>query len=380
MKHPLWKDLITITILALCCIVLWQFPSPERLSEDNTVKEQAKVLEVDNSDLQKHGLLEYGAQLLKVELLSGPQKGKVYRAENLIRAQMELDKKFNVGDRIIVVMMPDSDPEFAVILAQDHDRTFWTWILAGLFCLFLCIFGRWTGVKALLSFFLSVLVIWKAVIPLVLLGYPASWVIFLCVCFLTAAIMFLVAGINKKGLAAFLGAISGVLTGLCLSHLFTWLMKINGATLPYVQALYHNGYETLNLQDIFTGAVILACSGAVMDLAMDIASGVEEVARHNETLTWKQLTASGMRIGRSVVGTMTTTLLLAYSGGYITLLMMFAVQGNSVLEIMNNPLVAAESVKTLIGSFSLVLVAPFTAIFAGLLIRKKQENHENESH
>ena len=118
--------------------------------------------------------------------------------------------------------------------------------------------------------------------------------------------------------------------------------------------------------------MILASSGAVMDLAMDIASGVEEVAIHNDTLSKKQLTASGMRIGKSVVGTMTTTLLLAYSGGYITLLMMFAVQGNSLFEILNNPLVAAESVKTLIGSFSLVLVAPFTAIFSGILLQKKQ--------
>ena len=126
-----------------------------------------------------------------------------------------------------------------------------------------------------------------------------------------------------------------------------------------------------------------------MDLAMDIASGVEEVARHNPELPPKVLTASGMRIGRSVVGTMTTTLLLAYSGGYITLLMMFSAQGSSLIEILNNPLVASESVKTLIGSFSLVLVAPFTAIFAGFLIRGKylqkrpdsiQENHENNSH
>ena len=111
-----------------------------------------------------------------------------------------------------------------------------------------------------------------------------------------------------------------------------------------------------------------------MDLAMDIASGVEEVARHNPSLSVKELTASGMRIGKSVVGTMTTTLLLAYSGGYITLLMMFSVQGNSLIDIINNPLVAAESVKTLIGSFSLVLVAPFTAVFAGIMLHKKQEN------
>ena len=371
-KHALRQDLTITAVLALCCVGLWFVPSPERVTKESTVKEHAIVLEADNTDLQKHGLLEYGTQALKVEIRSGPLKKKIFQAENLIRAQMELDKKFKSGDRIIVVMQPDANPDTAVIRAQDFDRTLWTWVLAGLFCVFLCIFGRWTGVKALFSFFLSVMVIWKAVIPLVLQGWTASWTIFACVCFLTAAIMYLIAGINRKGTAAFLGAISGVFAGLCMSHLFTWLMNINGATMPYVQALYYSGFENLNLQDIFTGAVILASSGAVMDLGMDIASGVEEVAIHNETLTAKQLTASGLRIGRSVVGTMTTTLLLAYSGGYITLLMMFAIQGNSILEILNNPLVAAESVKTLIGSFSLVLVAPFTAIFSGILLHKKQ--------
>lgn len=371
-KHPFRQDLIITLTLAVCCILLWFVPSPKRLTDDRAVKEQAVVLEVDNNDLQKHGLLEYGSQSLKVKLTSGPRKGTVYQAENLIRAQMELDKKFSSGDKIIVAMMPEDDPGSAVIRAQDYDRTFWTWLLAGLFCIFLCIFGKWTGVKALFSFFLSVMVIWKAVIPMVLNGFSASWTIFGCVCFLTAAIMFLVAGINRKGVAAFSGAIAGIFAGLCMTHLFTWLMKINGATLPYIQALYHSGYDFLNIQDLFTGAVILASSGAVMDLAMDIASGVEEVAIHNDTLSKKQLTASGMRIGKSVVGTMTTTLLLAYSGGYITLLMMFAVQGNSLFEILNNPLVAAESVKTLIGSFSLVLVAPFTAIFSGILLQKKQ--------
>lgn len=371
-KHPFRQDLIITLTLAVCCILLWFVPSPKRLTDDRAVKEQAVVLEVDNNDLQKHGLLEYGSQSLKVKLTSGPRKGTVYQAENLIRAQMELDKKFSSGDKIIVAMMPEDDPGSAVIRAQDYDRTFWTWLLAGLFCIFLCIFGKWTGVKALFSFFLSVMVIWKAVIPMVLNGFSASWTIFGCVCFLTAAIMFLVAGINRKGVAAFSGAIAGIFAGLCMTHLFTWLMKINGATLPYIQALYHSGYDFLNIQDLFTGAVILASSGAVMDLAMDIASGVEEVAIHNDTLSKKQLTASGMRIGKSVVGTMTTTLLLAYSGGYITLLMMFAVQGNSLFEILNNPLVAAESVKTLIGSFSLVLVAPFTAIFSGILLHKKQ--------
>ena len=373
-SRPLRHDLIITAVLALVCIALCFIPSPTQITTQAWNKVPAQVVSVDDSDLQTHGLLKYGIQMLQVKIKSGPHCGKIFRAENTIRAQMDLDKYFQSGDSILVAFPDGEINEDMVLNAQDYNRTGWTFLLAGLFMLFLLIFGRWTGAKALFSFLLSVLIIWKAVIPLILRGWNASWTIFICVVLLTAAIMYLVAGVNRKGTAAFLGAISGVFAGLCMSHLFTFLMKINGAVLPYSQALYYSGYQFLDLQDLFTGALILASSGAVMDLAMDIASGVEEVARHNPSLSVKELTASGMRIGKSVVGTMTTTLLLAYSGGYITLLMMFSVQGNSLIDIINNPLVAAESVKTLIGSFSLVLVAPFTAVFAGIMLHKKQEN------
>ena len=99
-----------------------------------------------------------------------------------------------------------------------------------------------------------------------------------------------------------------------------------------------------------------------MDLSMDIAAGLAEIVRHRPDLSRRALFISGIRIGRAVVGTMTTTLLLAYSGGYITLLMVFAAQGTAPMDFLNSTLVSAELVKTLVGSFGLVLVAPFTAI------------------
>ena len=100
---------------------------------------------------------------------------------------------------------------------------------------------------------------------------------------------------------------------------------------------------------------------------MDIASGIEEIVRHNPALPRRELIRSGMRMGRSVVGTMTTTLLLAYSAGFLTLLMMFRVEGHSPLLLLDNPLVASEAVKTLIGSFALVLTAPLTALISGII-------------
>ena len=121
------------------------------------------------------------------------------------------------------------------------------------------------------------------------------------------------------------------------------------------------------------GAAVLASSGAVMDLAMDVAAGVDEVARRNPELPARELWRSGVRIGRSVVGTMTTTLLLAYSGGYITLLMVFAAQGTKPADFLNSTLVSAETVKTLVGSFSLVLVAPCTALAGAFILKGKRK-------
>lgn len=356
------RDLLFIAVLSVGCALLWLVPEIPRLAEPSGERAVGKVVAVDNSQLTKHGLLLYGSQGISVEI-----DGRIFQASNELRAQMELDKLFEVGDEAVVIIQPGDEPGNSVLVAQDHYRNFWTVALFAGFCVLLCWFGAWTGVKALLSFVFSCLAVWKMIIPLILHGWSASWTIFGVVCLLTAVIIFLVAGFTRKGVAAFVGAISGIFAGLLMAHIFGRLMHINGAVLPCAQALLYGGYEFLNIQDLFIGAMILASSGAVMDLAMDIASGVDEVVRHKPGLSRRELMMSGIRIGKSVVGTMTTTLLLAYSGGYITLLMMFAAQGVPVMTFLNNPLVASEIVKTLIGSFSLVLVAPFTAVASGCI-------------
>ncbi len=361
-----WKHLCFCLTLVICSALCFLIPDAPSLASQTGMRCRAEVLSVDDSDLQSHGLLLFGSQRLTVRLLNGPRKGEVFSAWNELRAQMELDKRVEAGDRAIVILHEKDEPGTAVLVAQDYSRTRWTLVLFGCFGVVLCTFGGWTGVSALLSFLFSCIAVWKVLIPLTLRGWNPCWTSFGVVFLLTVVIMYLVAGLTRKGTVACAGAMSGIFAGLLMADFFAGVIKTNGATMPYAQALLYSGFEGLDLRNLFCGAMILACSGAVMDLAMDIASGVEEVARHNPTLPRKELLRSGLRIGRSVVGTMTTTLLLAYSGGYITLLMMFATQGNSPLSLLDNPLVAAEVVKTLVGSFSLLLVAPFTALIAAI--------------
>lgn len=369
LKH----DICILAVLALLSGLMFLIPGPPPPSGSSEgFRATAVVLSTDDSLVARHSLVLFGSQNLRVRILGGPCKGQEFDATNELRAQLELDKFFAAGDRVIVVSPKALPAEGTdILLAQDYARNAWTIALFAAFCVLLCIFGRLTGFNALLSFVFSCILIWKAVIPLVLRGWPASWVIFGCVVFLTAVIMYLVAGLTKTGFCAFLGATGGIFVGLFTAHLFTWGMRINGAVLPYSQTLLFSGHGDIDLRDIFVGAMILASSGAVMDLGMDIASGISEVARHNPALSRMDLWRSGLRMGRNVVGTMTTTLLLAYSGGYITLLMMFSAQGTSIAGILNNPLVAAEIVKTLIGSFSLVLVAPLTAFIGAWVFKSK---------
>jgi uncharacterized membrane protein len=128
-----------------------------------------------------------------------------------------------------------------------------------------------------------------------------------------------------------------------------------------------SGYHYLNLQEIFYAAIILGASGAAMDIAVDISASMYEIKSKKPEINIKELIESGFNVGRQVIGTMATTLLLAYSGSYLTLLMLFIARETSVTRMLNLKVVSAEIMRTLIGSIGLVIVAPTTALIAGVL-------------
>ena len=361
-----------VVVFLLACAALWFLDILHTAPPPEGVKCRARVLSVDNSNIFKIGLLQKGEQHVRLKVLSGPFKGREFNGTNIIRANMELDKVFEPGDIALAAIPYDADENFTVI-AQDHYRIGYALLLFGLFALLLLVFAGITGFNALLSFVFSCLVIWKLVIPLALKGGNVLLITFAAVTLLSAVIIFLVAGMTRKGVTAFFGAILGVLASCVMAYVFTKLFKISGGMMPYSQTLLYSGYEFLSLPDIYIGAIFLSSSGAVMDLAMDVSAGMVEVLHKRPDIHRRELIGSGLNMGRSVVGTMTTTLLLAYSGGYLTLMMTFAAQGIGPLDFINNPYVASEAVKTLVGSFGLVLVAPFTAFVGGFIIPHKAE-------
>lgn len=150
--------------------------------------------------------------------------------------------------------------------------------------------------------------------------------------------------------------------------------------MPYSESLLYSGYASLNLTQIFMASIFIGASGAVMDLSVDITSSVWEVVCKKPEIGWREAARSGMNVGRAAMGTMTTTLLLAYSGGYVTLLMVFMAQGTPIYNILNYKYVASEIMDTIVGSMGLASVAPLTALSAGWLLThgKKDRDAENE--
>ena len=329
----------------------------------------ARVVEVDNSTIIDTGLVRSGEQRCTLEVLDGMFKGRTVEGVNMLNGSLEQDKLFVPGDKALVVISYDGDEVLSVTMT-DHDRSTGELVLAALFILLLVAFAGRTGVRAVLSFVVTVLCLWKILVPLYLKGYNPIWVGLFVTLLLTVLIIALVYGFDRRCLAAVSGSFLGVLVTCVLGLVFTDLFKIHGAVMAYSESLLYSGYQDLSLTQIFMAAIFIGASGAIMDLSVDITSAVYEVVEKRPDLSWREAARSGMNVGRSAMGTMTTTLLFAYSGGYIALLMVFMAQGTPVEHILNYKYVASELIHTVVGSIGLVTVAPFTAFCAGFLLTR----------
>jgi uncharacterized membrane protein len=360
---------IVVTLIAIILLVFLPNKFPEKAYE-NTDRVAARVLNTNESFIVNTGLMKVGEQLCDVEILQGKFKGKTTQGTNRLSGSLEQDKIFEVGDKILVTLDYTGD-EIRVATLVDHYRLNYEILLVVIFIIVLIGFAGITGIKSILSFIFTVLAMWKVLIPLFLQGYNPVMVGVITTMILVITIIGLVYGIDKKSLAAIIGALSGALVTCFMALFFVSKFKIHGAVMSYSESLLYSGYENLNLTQIFIASIFIASSGAVMDVAVDITSAVAEVIEKKPSITKIEAIKSGINVGRSIMGTMMTTLLLAYSGGYIGLIMVFRAQGTPIINILNLKYVSSEILHTLIGSFGLITVAPFTALASGLLLGAK---------
>lgn len=373
---------IAFTIfISLLCVGLVFLPTgfENPIMTKNTLREKAKVIAVDNDDLKTYNVVTVGTQDLLVEIRSGAFKGDTLEARNVLMGQMKIDKIFKKGDNVLaIIKLNKEDTEVVSVRADDIYRINVELILFALFALFLVGFAGWTGFKALISFVFTALAIWKILVPLFLKGYHPIPLSLLIVALTTTVIIILISGFSRKGLVALLGSVVGITITSLLALLFGHFFKIPGTVQEFAEALLYTGFIHLDLSDIFLSAIFISSAGAVMDVAMDIAASQNELIIKRPDMKGKELILSGFSIAYPVIGTMTTTLLFAYSGSFIFVFMVFMAKGTPAANIFNINYIAAEILHTLVGSFGLVLVAPATAIVGGYIYTWNRKNAPNK--
>ncbi len=355
---------VFIVLLAL----LWWIPTGfQKQIYVNSEGVKAKVVEVNNKGVYSTGMIQQGDQRCTIEILEGEHKGQQVEGMNLLTGKLEFDKMFKPGDEAWVLLELDSSNEIIFANMVDYYRIDQQIFLIGLFVILIIAFSGFTGVRTLLSFSFALFSIVKILIPCLLKGIPPLLVALMVGNLLTVITLLLVAGCNKKAYTAIISSMICSLMTCLLAVVFGDLFKMHGAVMDWSESLLYAGYQHLDLTAIFQAGIYLACSGAILDLSIDISAALDEVIKNNPSVSRANLIKSGLSIGKSVVGSQTTTLLLAYMGSYITILMVYMAQGTPLMSILNSQKVSSEILHTFVGCIGLVLVSPLTAIICGIV-------------
>lgn len=372
------KNLSTIFGCLIISIILLAIPTGFEGALQFRDAEKCRVLveEVDNSKLIDTGLIRTGQQVCSVKILSGKFKGQLTEGWNMLGGSLSQDKLFRPGDIVQAIVhyeTSESGTVFYSVNLIDYYRLNVEFILAVAFAVFLISFAGMTGIRSVFSFVITILVLWKILVPFYLKGFNPIMTGIVVVAIMTFIILALVYGFDKRLVSAFSGSMTGILFAAILSFVFTKKFHIHGAVMANSESLLYSGFQNLNLTQIFMASVFIGASGSVMDLSVDITSAVNEVVttarKKGVPVTKREAVKSGMAVARAAMGTMTTTLLLAYSGTCIALLMVFMAQGTPVYNILNNNVVSAEIINTIAGSFGLAMTAPVTALISGTVLR-----------
>jgi uncharacterized membrane protein len=285
------------------------------------------------------------------------------------------------GDDITVAVAYDENGSIYDLDVQDYDRTKPLLIVLLLFVAITILVGGKVGAKSLLSLTLSFVCMFAVVIPLLIGGAPTLPTILLMCAYVTVVDFVILDGVNKKTLCAILGTVSGVVFAALFSELACALLRLNGyktyVTEPTVEALVLLKQQqplnkALQIGDLLAGGILIATLGAVNDVAMSISSAMNELIAVNPDLSRRKLFKSGMSIGRDMVGTMTNTLILAFVGASLVVMIFLVTNDPTMQQLMSSAYLSLEVIQGVASSVGVVLAVPLSVFIGTLLYGHKK--------
>ena len=377
------------------------------VSDTNTVAENVQTENTDQTLIQKNEVLlnTYGkiievkevrqvvtgtvkdtVQEVTVEITEGDYIGEEYTTDYILSYDIEgkiLAHELEVGDKVTVQIIEDEqgNTTATVLDVVRHEKII---ILFVLFLASVLIIGGKKGLKAILGLLFTILIIYFVMIKGIFKGSDAiKNAIFSSIIIIVGTFILIGDKIDKKIMTAAIGTFGGVLSAGIIAAIFNNLAKLTGAGEDAIQLSINMTTITFNFRDLLFAGIIVSALGACMDVGMSIASSLDEIKMKNPDITWQELWKSGMNIGRDVIGTMTNTLILAYVGGSLTLILLFMASNMSLLEILNKETIAEQVIAALSGSMGVVFTVPITALVYAtfnrdrVIYKKTSENKLN---
>ena len=383
------KNILNILTIALCVMLLVfgnkiaTLGTPLQNVGATTVSEEMKVVKIIDPAYQNTLYAEYADArsesivLFEGEFTKGYKKGTVDKAVQRVDALYAIEmRQVHVGDHVVVYRNPDPMIEVNYMFAE-FNRVPVLFVFAGLFCLLLVVFGKWQGFKTLISLGLTIASIFWVFIPAVL-RYRNVYVWSILTCsYIILMTLLIVIGWTRKSVAAIAGCISGVLTCGIIVFISDFFLHLTG--LVDENALYLlmlDADHPISIKAVVFAAIIIGAVGAVMDVAMDIASALSEIKQQVPDISTMQMIKSGFAIGRDIIGTMANTLILAYIGSSLSVTLLMVAGNPSLLYLFNTEMIVVELLQAIAGSFGMLMTIPLTSLVCGLLYTDKDSGKE----
>lgn len=372
---------ITVILLAIFVAFLYVLNQPVEgeafTAASKLIFARAHVTEVESENAFPDTWTEdlrLGTQNIYVELDSGEFKGEELAVINYLSAYANIDLK--EGSRIIVRLDYDAQGNPYVASVSNYDRG---GVLIGLTSVFvglLVILGGKKGVAAVVGLFFTVICIWFFLIPLLQRGFPTIPAAIILVAITTAVSLLLLNGFSLKTFCAVSGCIGGVAIAGMAAGMAGILTPINGFNMAEAEDLVlRTGDTGFKISGLLISGILISSLGAVMDVALTITSAVFELHAMNPTANRKRLFQSGINIGRDAMGTMANTLILAFAGSSLNILILFRIFGYPNLQIFNSDMMSIELIQGLAGSIGIVMTVPLVAALSAAICEKESKKN-----
>ena len=360
---------LAVILLVVMAIIFNVNDKTVLLENEGRNFEKAEVTQILKDNVTKNGN-KVGNQTVLLKILTGDYKGKEVEAES---SSSYLYGTHCKQGETVVAIVSESKGEITASV-YSNNRSPMIWLMVAIFIIIVVLVGGKKGVSSILALLFTMACIFFVFLPMIYRGFSPIISAIIVIAFTTIVTMCFIDGISKKSVSAMIGTIFGVIIAGVFALIFGKVTSISGYNVSDIENLVYVGEMTdIQIGQLLFAGILIASLGAVMDVGMSIPSTLCEIKEKNSSLTMKELFISGMNVGRDMMGTMTNTLILAFTGGSINTLVFIYAYNYQYLQIMNMYSVGIEIMQGLSASLGVILAVPFTSLITSILISRKSK-------